>query len=93
MISSGQGREGFDFRADAPITLKDNRKIDVPILATAKNGKQFAVGLSAPLAINYPDAASLRGLRETSGDIPVIVINELLVRGNLPREIFQHLHD
>lgn len=90
-----QGYEGFDFKADAQLTIKGKRKIAVPILATAKDGRQFVIGLSAPLAINYPDDASVRELQDESEEIQVIVVNELLVRGNLPaatREVQQFLH-
>ena len=88
-----QGHEGFDFEADAQLTLKGKKKIVVPILATAKDGRQIAIALSAPLAINYPDAASIRQSQATA-EVRVIVVNELLVRGNLPaatREVHQFL--
>jgi hypothetical protein len=88
-----QGFEGFNFKADAELMLKGKNKIAVPILATAKDGRQIAIALSAPVAINYPDAASIRQLQETA-EVRVIVVNELLVRGNLPaatREVRQSL--
>jgi ATP-dependent helicase YprA (DUF1998 family)/Zn finger protein HypA/HybF involved in hydrogenase expression len=91
-----QGYDGFDFKDNAQLTLKKGkRKIAVPILATAKDGRQFVIALSAPLAINHPDDASVRELREVSDDTQIIVVNELLVRGNLPaatREVQQFLH-
>jgi hypothetical protein len=90
-----QGYEGFDFKPDAQLTIKSKRKIAVPILATAKDGKQFVIALSAPLAINRPDDASVRKLQEASDETQIIVVNELLVRCNLPagtREVQQFLH-
>jgi len=41
-------------------------------------------GLSGPLTTDYAADASIRQVRDKSSDIPVIIVNELLVRGNLP---------
>ena len=65
----------------------------MPILATRKNGKQFAIALSGPLTPGHPADASLLGLKKATG-VTLIVINELLVRGNLPsatREVQQRI--
>ena len=89
-----QGHEEFDFKLNASVTPKDERRLAVPILATAKGGRQTVIALSAPLAINHADAESVRELQDTSDDIQVVVVNELLVRGNLPaatREVQQRL--
>ena len=43
---------------------------------------------------DYPDDPAVRDLQETPDDVKVVVINELLVRGNLPaatREVQQRL--
>jgi hypothetical protein len=50
--------------------------------------------LLAPLALNYADDAGVRVLQETSDAAQVLVVNELLIRGNLPtatREVHQSL--
>ena len=89
-----QGYEGFDFKLDAFVTTAANQKLSVPILATANGGRQTVIALSAPLAINHPDAESVRELRDISDHLQVVVVNELLVRGNLPaatREVRQSL--
>jgi len=78
-----QGYEGMTFQANGQITVKGKGKKTVPILATAEDGRQFVIALSAPLAINYPDAASVRDLQQTP-ESRIIVVNELVVRGNLP---------
>lgn len=52
----------------------------MPILATAADGKRFAIALSAPLTVDYPGDPALRALPDT---ISLILKNELLVRGNL----------
>jgi hypothetical protein len=68
-------------------------RLHVPLLNGWRSFEKVA--LSAPLAINHPDAASVRELQEASDEIQIIVVNELLVRGNLPaatREVRQFLH-
>lgn len=88
-----QGNEAFEFKLNSPIVIKGKKRINVPILAIAKNGEQTAIALSAPLALNYADDAGARELQETS-DARVLVVNELLIRGNLPaatREVQQRL--
>jgi hypothetical protein len=50
--------------------------------------------LLAPLALNYADDAGVRVLQETSDAVQVLVVNEPLIRGNLPaatREVHQSL--
>jgi ATP-dependent helicase YprA (DUF1998 family) len=58
--------------------------VTVPILATRKDGKQFAIALSGPLTSGHPADASLVQLGKVAGPPELIVVNELLVRGNLP---------
>ena len=55
-----------------------------PILARNKSGEEFIIALSGPLTSNYPADKSLEEYRKKKGGIPVIVENELMVRGNLP---------
>jgi ATP-dependent helicase YprA (DUF1998 family) len=89
-----QGDEEFEFKMNSPVTIKGKKKINAPILATAKNGRQTVIALSAPLALNCPDDASVRELQQSVDAPPVIVVNELLIRGNIPaatREVQQRL--
>jgi hypothetical protein len=58
--------------------------VTVPILATRKDGQQFAIGLSGPLTADHPADASLLQLEQVAGAPKLIIVNELLVRGNLP---------
>jgi hypothetical protein len=88
-----QGDGSIDFKANPTISVKGVGNIEIPILATTKNGERFAIALSGPLTTDHPASPSVRELRENA-DIPVIVINELLVRGNLPaatREVRQRM--
>ena len=89
-----QGYEGIELKVDSPVTVKGKGKIKAPILATTKTGQQTVIALSAPLALDCPDDAGVRELRETSEGVQVVVVNELLVRGNLPaatREVQRRL--
>jgi hypothetical protein len=63
----------------------------VPILATRNDGKQFAIALSGPLTDGHPADARLLELKAARAP-ELIIVNELLVRGNLPaatREVQQ----
>ena len=89
-----QGDGSIDFKVDFTVSVKSIGDIEIPILATTKNGESFAIALSGPLTTDHPASPSIRKLREKTNDIQVIVINELLVRGNLPaatREVRQLL--
>jgi ATP-dependent helicase YprA (DUF1998 family) len=68
--------------------------VEVPILAVSGARERFAIALSGPLTNDHPAVAGLLGLVEQSIDLTLIVVNELLVRGNLPaatREVRQRL--
>ena len=55
----------------------------VPILAELPGGRRFAVSLSAPLTPGYPAEPSLATARPDASGLPIILANELVVRGNL----------
>jgi ATP-dependent helicase YprA (DUF1998 family) len=74
----------IDFKANVTVSVAGAKDAEVPILAVTKDGKRFAVVLSGPLTVDHPAEASIRELREKAADLQFIVINELLVRGNLP---------
>jgi hypothetical protein len=82
----------IDFKANATVSVAGAKDTEVPILAIAKSGKRFAIALSGPLTTDHPAESSIVELRKKTGDIQFIVVNELLVRGNLPaatREVRQ----
>jgi hypothetical protein len=89
-----QGDGGVDFEANSNVTVAGVGDFAVPILAVKKSGKRFAIALSGPLTTDHPADPAIRELREKTSDIHVIVVNELLVRGNLPaatREVQERL--
>lgn len=79
-----QGEAGVSYQAGALLNVPSLGDVEVPILATKKDGDRFAIVLSGPLTTDHPAAPKIRKLREITSEIRVIVINELLVRGNLP---------
>jgi hypothetical protein len=85
---------------DTSVKLESNVRVNgagghlitVPILATRSDGKRFAIALSAPLTVAHPADAELLRL---GGNPPLILKNELVVRGNLAaatREIQQEIN-
>ena len=89
-----QGDLGVDFQSGVRVTAAAAGDVEVAILATRKDGKRFVIALSGPLTADHPADPSIREMHENTSDIQVIVINELLVRGNLPaatREVQQRL--
>jgi hypothetical protein len=74
------------------VSVAGAKDTEIPILAVTKSGKRFAISLSGPLTVDHPAEASIRELRGKTSDIQFIIVNELLVRGNLPaatREVRQ----
>lgn len=85
-----QGGDSFTYTEGAQIP---GTTMKVPLLAKRKDGKEFAIALSAPLSNDIPADASLVGL-EQRGGLKLILVNELLVRGNLPaatREVIMRM--
>ena len=74
--------DGTRFELDVPLQT-DNSAVTAPILATTRDGGRAIIALSGPLTPNHPADASVAALRSTA-DLPIIVENELVVRGNLP---------
>jgi hypothetical protein len=70
------------FGLDVPVTA-DGATLTAPILAEI-GGQKFIVALSGPLTADHPANTAVAEFRANGGSIPVIVENELVVRGNLP---------
>jgi ATP-dependent helicase YprA (DUF1998 family) len=79
-----QGEANVMYRGGGQISIGKGATVTVPILAKRKDGKQFAIALSGPLTTGHPADASLLQLRKAADAPELIVINELLVRANLP---------
>lgn len=80
-------RQGYrDVVLQAGLKWNDQEvgEMELPILATLKNGERFVVALSGPLMPDHPADPSIALLREARDGLKVVVVNELLVRSNLP---------
>ena len=87
-----QSDGSVNYQAGVKISVTGIGEIEVPILATTKIGQRFVIALSGPLTSDYPADPSVRELRDRTSAPSVKVVNELLVRGNLPaatREVHQ----
>jgi hypothetical protein len=87
-----QADSGLTYQEAVRVTAGKGLSVTVPILATRKDGKRYAIALSGPLTSGYPADPDLVALTEAAGAPELIVVNELLVRGNLPtatREVQQ----
>ena len=77
-----QSVDGTRFEMDAPLQT-DGLPVKAPILATTRDGRQIVIALSAPLTPLHPADRSI-AVTGSTGGFPVVVENELVVRGNLP---------
>ncbi len=77
-----QSCEGINFASDVALSL-GRQTIIAPILAETARGQKFIVALSGPLTPGQPSDPTLADLGTHSLPEPII-INELLVRANLP---------
>jgi hypothetical protein len=75
--------DGTDFKLDVPVRFVSGTLM-APILAANAAGEKFIVALSGPLTADHPADSAVAEFRANGGTIPVIVENELVVRGNLP---------
>jgi ATP-dependent helicase YprA (DUF1998 family) len=76
--------DGFVFAVDEDVNVPGVGPVTIPILATRADGKRFAIALAGALTGDHPADPAVAYMREKWGEIPVIPVNELLVRGNLP---------
>jgi hypothetical protein len=89
-----QGFDGVTFEVDAKLLVPNVGQVEIPILAVTSGNGRFAIALSGPLTSDHPAEPSLAELSNHVDDLQLIVVNELLVRGNLPaatREVMQRL--
>ena len=80
-----QNPEGFTFERNVTVAVPGVGDLCVPIIATRKDGTQFAIALHSPLTPDDPPTDALRDLKEYSTALPLLLVDELVVRRNLPR--------
>jgi len=79
-----QGIDGLSLERNRAITAPGLAEVVAPIVATKQNGTQLIIGLHNPLTPDEPADMGLRDLKEFSPVFPVILLDELVVRRNLP---------
>jgi hypothetical protein len=75
--------DGLTLERDKRLLIPGLAEIVAPILAS-KQGRQFVIGLHGPLTPDEPSDEALRDLKEFSASVRVILVDELVVRRNLP---------
>jgi hypothetical protein len=80
-----QGLAGVQLERGKVIVAPGLGNVQAPILATNKLGAQYVIGLHGPLTPDDPPDDSLLQLKEYSTAMTVILVDELVVRRNLPR--------
>ena len=78
------GIDGLVLERDKELSISGLAKVTAPILASKGPRRQFVIGLHGPLTPDEPPDEALRDLKEFSATIPVILMDELVVRRNLP---------
>lgn len=78
------GVDGLILERNKPILVPGLTSVMAPILAVNQSGTQFIIGLHGPLTPDDPSDEGLRELKEFSAALPVILVDELVVRRNLP---------
>ncbi len=78
-----QGLDSFTVERNRIVTLPAFPDTTVPMFVTKKDGSKFVIGLHGPLTPDEPPNDGLRDLKEYSA-LPVILVDELVVRRNLP---------
>jgi len=79
-----QGVTGLAFDHDVDIQGLGSELVRLPIKATRHDGRQFVIALTDPLTENVPADMRLVGIEERVNGIRLILVNELMVRKNLP---------
>ena len=79
-----QGLEGLQLELEKSISIPGVGDAIAPIFATTRTGARFVIGLHGPLTPDDPPDEHLRELKEFAPALPVILVDELVVRRNLP---------
>jgi hypothetical protein len=79
-----QSIDGISLERGKQISVPGLGDVVAPILAANSRGARFAIGLHGPLTPDEPTDAALRDIKEYSASVPVILVDELVVRRNLP---------
>ncbi|MGE3598921.1 MAG: DEAD/DEAH box helicase [Dehalococcoidia bacterium] len=78
------GIDGLIIERGQTVAVPGLGDVLVPISITNSQGTQFVVGLHGPLTPDEPSSGGLRDIKEFSPAVPVLLVDELVVRRNLP---------
>ena len=78
------GIDGLTLERDRVLSVTGLGEVAAPIYASQGPGRQFVIGLHGPLTPDEPCDEALRDLKEFSATVPVILVDDLVVRRNLP---------
>lgn len=78
------GVEGLIIERNQTVKVPGLGDVLVPISITNAQGTEFLVGLHGPLTPDEPSSEGLRDIKEFSPAVPVLLVDELVVRRNLP---------
>lgn len=84
-----QGIEGIKLERNKQLSVPGLGDVVAPIYVTNSRGTRFAICLHSPLTPDEPTDVALRDIKEYSASLPVILVNELVVRRNLPNATAQ----
>lgn len=76
--------QGLTIEKDKRVAIPGLGDIQAPILLTDDKGPRAVIGLHGPLTPDTPSTSELVDMKELSIAIPLILIDELVVRRNLP---------
>jgi hypothetical protein len=76
--------EGLTLERDKKVLVPGIGEVVAPIFARNRVGARFIIGLRGPLTPNEPIDEELCEVKEYSTSIPVILVDELVIRKNLP---------
>jgi ATP-dependent helicase YprA (DUF1998 family) len=83
LVTDLQRQNGsLTFETNVSVKL-GSKELIVPILASSPDGRQCVIALSSALAAQRPADPALEVLRGDKSKVPLILVNELLVRGNI----------
>jgi len=80
-----QRLEGVAIERNRVLTLPGLGTVTAPIYAKRADGSEFVIGLYGPLTPDESPNDSLRNLKEYATTLTVSLVDELVVRRNLPR--------
>lgn len=79
-----QGVSGLTVERNREIRLDGFPSITAPIFVERQDGSQYLVGLHGPLTPNLAPSSAIADLAEYSTAVTVLLIDEIVVRRNLP---------